>query len=104
MSFIHYQQASYATQLRGELERAGCETRVAAVVSRAVGELIDHVTQAEEKVRREIKDKEFQASMRGNELTVYKHDLFDRFVGGTLLVMAIAIVSGVLGVLIALFR
>ena len=104
MSLIQYQQASYATQLRDQLELAGCEKRVAAIVSRAVGELIDHVTQAEESVRRDIKQKELEASMRGSELSMYKRDLFDRSIGVMLFIMAAAVVSGVLGVLITTFR
>jgi len=101
MSLIQYQQASYAIQLRDQLELAGCETRVAAIASRAVGELIDHVAHAEDSMRRDIKEKELHASMRSSELTAVKRELFDRFMGVTLFVMTAAIVSGVL---IALFR
>lgn len=104
MSLIQHQQATYAIQLRTRLEQAGCDTRVAAIAACAVGELIDHVTQAEERVRRDIGEKVFEASMRGNELSQYKRELFDRFVGGTLLVMAAAVVACVVGVLIAMFR
>jgi len=104
MSLIHYQQASYATQFRDQLELAGCEARVAAVMSRVVGELIDHVAQAEDNIRRDIKEKEHQAAMRSSELSAFKRDLFDRSIGVMLFIMAAAVVSGVLGVLITLFR
>jgi hypothetical protein len=87
MSLIQYQQATYASQLRDQLELAGCETRVAAVVSRAVGDLIDHVARAQDDQK--------------NEMSAAKRELFNRFIGITLFVMAAAIVSGVL---IALFR
>lgn len=104
MSLIQYQQASYASQLRVQLELAGCETRVAAIVSRAIGELIDHVSQAESEMKRDIKEREFHASMRNSELNAVKRELFDRFIGVMLFIMAAAVVSAVLGVLIALFR
>ena len=87
MSLIQYQQATYALQLRDQLELAGCDARVAALVSRAVGELIEHVSHAGCDMRRDIE-------MR-------RRELFDRFIGVTLLAMAVAVVSGVL---IALFR
>ena len=87
MSLIQYQQATYAVQLRDQLELAGCDARVAALVSRAVGELIEHVSHAGSDMRRDIE-------MR-------RRDLFDRFIGVTLFVMAAAVVSGVL---IALLR
>ena len=87
MSLIHYQQATYAVQLRDQLELAGCDARVAALVSRAVGELIEHVSHTGSDMRRE-------SEMR-------KRDLLDRFIGVTVLVMAAAVVSGVL---IALLR
>jgi hypothetical protein len=41
MSLIQYQQATHAVQLRSQLELAGCQSAVAAIVSRAIGELID---------------------------------------------------------------
>lgn len=94
MSLIQYQQATYATQLRDQLELAGCDSRVAALLSRAVGELIDHVSQAETGVTRQIE-------MRKLDASAFKRDLFDRFMGVTVLVLTVAIVSGVL---IALFR
>jgi len=89
MSLIQYQQATYAIQLRDQLELAGCDSRVAALVSRAVGELIDHVSQAETGMRREIE-------MRKLDASAIKRDLFDRFMGVTVLVLTVAIVSGVL--------
>ncbi len=101
MSLIQYQQASYAGRLREQLELAGCETKIATLVARAVGELIDHVSQAEEGMRRDMKEKELQASMRDSSLNAARRDLFDRFVGVTLVVMAAAVASGVL---IALLR
>ena len=61
MSLIQYQQATYAGQLRDQLELAGCETRVAAIVSRAVGELIDHVSQAETGTRRDMEMRKLDA-------------------------------------------
>ena len=94
MSLIQYQQATYAGQLRDQLEMAGCETRVAAIVSRSVGELIDHVSQAETGMRRDME-------MRKLDANALKRDLFDRFMGVAVLVLMVAIVSGVL---IALFR
>lgn len=94
MSLIQYQQATYAIQLRDQLELAGCDARVAALVSRTVGELIDHVSQAETAVRRDME-------MRKLDATALKRDLFDRFMGVTVLVLTVTIVSGVL---IALFR
>jgi hypothetical protein len=87
MSLIQHQQATYAIQLRDQLELAGCDARVAALISRAVGELIEHVSHARSDMRRDIE-------MR-------RRDLFDRFIGITLLVMAAAVVNGVL---IALLR
>ena len=87
MSLIQYQQATYAVQSRDQLELAGCDARVAALVSRAVGELIEHVSHTGSDVRRDIE-------MR-------RRDLFDRFIGVTLFVMAAAVVCGVL---IALLR
>lgn len=102
MSLIQYQQATYATQLRDQLELAGCQARVAALVSRAIGELIDHVTRVEDDLKREIKDKAFRASMRRSELSAAKREAFDRFIGATLIVIAAAVACGV--VLIALSR
>lgn len=87
MSLIQYQQATYAVQLRDQLELAGCDARIAALVSRAVGEVIEHVSHVGSDMRRDIE-------MR-------RRDLLDRFIGITVLVMAVAVVSGVL---IALFR
>lgn len=102
MSLIQYQQATYASQLRDQLELAGCQARVAALVSRAVGELIDHVARVEDDLERDIKDKDFRASMRRSELSAAKREAFDRFVGATLIVTAVAVACGV--ALIALFR
>ena len=104
MSLIQYQQASYATQFRDQLELAGCETRVAAVMSRVVGELIDHVAQAEDDMRRDIEERERQAAMRSSELSAFKRALFDRAIGVMLFTMAVAVVCGVLGVLTTLAR
>ena len=104
MSLIQYQQASYATQFRDQLELAGCETRVAAVMSRVVGELIDHVAQAEADMRRDIEERERRAAMRSSELNAFKRAMFDRAIGVMLLTMAVAVVCGVLGVLTTLFR
>ena len=59
-----------------------------------VGELIDHVAHAESQVRLEVIA---EASAAG----AFKRDLFDRFMGVTVLVLVVAAVSGVL---IALFR
>lgn len=94
MSLIQYQQATYAIQLRDQLELAGCDARVATLVSRAVGELIDHVSQAETAMRRDMEMRKLDANAR-------KRDRFDRVMGVTMLVLTAAIVSGVL---IALFR
>ena len=101
MSLIQYQQATYAIQLRAQLERAGCETQVAALVSRAVGELVDHVAEAQSNLKREIKENDFQRSLRATHLDAFKRDLFDRFMGVTVLALGVAVV---IGVLIALFR
>lgn len=101
MSMIHYRQASYATQLREQLEMAGCESKVAAIVSRTVGELIDHLTQALDDLRREAKDKDFEASMRQHEIEAARSSVFERLVGITLFVLAVALVAGIL---VALFR
>lgn len=88
MSLIQYQQATYATRLRDQLEMAGCDPRIAAVVSKAIGELIEHVSHAGSDMRRDIE-------MR-------KRDQLDRFIGITVLVLGVAAV--VSGVLIALFQ
>jgi hypothetical protein len=101
MSLIRYQQATYAVQLRDQLEMAGCNARVSALVSRAVGELIDHVLQAEVEMRRDIKDRELRASFRTSETNAFKRYFFDRVISVTVLVLTVAIV---VGVLIALFR
>jgi hypothetical protein len=108
MSLIQYQRASYAGLLRDQLERAGCESHVATVMSRAIGELIDHMASAEADLRRELQNRELQASIRsstdrlqGTEVSAARRELFERFVAVALLVMAVALVSGVL---IALFR
>ena len=101
MSLIRYQQATYAVQLRDQLDMAGCNARVSAIVSRAVGELIDHVLQAEVEMQRDIKEKELRASIRTNEANAFKRDFFDRAIGVAVLVLTVAIV---VGVLVALFR
>jgi hypothetical protein len=108
MSLIQYQRASYAGLLRDQLERAGCESRVATVVSRAIGELIDHMASAEADLRRDMESRELQASIRrstdrlqGTEVSAARRELFERFVGVALFIMAVALVCGVL---IALFR
>jgi hypothetical protein len=101
MSLIRYQRATYAVQLRDQLEMAGCNARVSALVSRAVGELIDHVLQAEVEMRRDIKERELRASVRTSEAHAFKRDFFDRVVGVAVLVMTVVIV---VGVLIELFR
>jgi len=101
MSIIQYQEASYACHVRDQLELAGCETRIAAVVSRAVGELIDHVARAQDDIRRDIQEAEFHASERKSELIIARRESFDRFIGTTIFVMAAAVVCGVL---IAVFR
>jgi hypothetical protein len=82
MSLIQYQQTTYAVQLRDQLELAGCEARVATLVSRAVGDLIDHVSHVGSDMRRDME-------MR-------RRDLLDRFIRVAVLVMAVAVVSGVL--------
>ena len=94
MSLIQYQRATYAGHLRDQLALAGCDAKVAALVARAVGELIDHVAHAESQVRLEV-------IAEAGEVGAFKRDLFDRFMGVTVLVLVVAAVSGVL---IALFR
>ena len=104
MSLIRYQQATYAVQLRDQLEMAGCNARVSAIVSRAVGELIDHVLQAEVDMKRDMNEKALHASMRTNKANfknAFKRDFFDWVIGVAMLVLAVSIV---VGVLIALFR
>ena len=101
MSLIRYQQATYAVQLRDQLEMAGCNARVSALVSRAVGELIDHVLQAEVEMRRDIKERELRASVRTSEAKAFKRDFFNRVIGVAVLVLTVVIV---VGVLIELFR
>ena len=101
MSLIRYQQATYAVQLRDQLDMAGCNARVSAIVSRAVGELIDHVLQAEVEMQRNIKERELRASVRTSESKAFKRDFFDRVIGVAVLVLTVAIV---VGVLVALFR
>jgi hypothetical protein len=104
MSLIQYQQATYAGQLRDQLELAGCDARVAALVSRVIGELIDHVSHAEGDLRRDINEAEARAARRASELSAFKRDQFYRFIGVTLFIMAVAVVCGVIGVLITLFQ
>jgi len=101
MRLIQYQQATYAVQLREQLELAGCDPRVAALLSRAVGELLDHVTQAESDIQRKIQEQEFRAARRMSDAKAFRRDAFDRGVGITLLVLAAAMV---IGVLMALLR
>ena len=104
MSLIRYQQATYAVQLRDQLEMAGCNARVSAIVSRAVGELIDHVLQAEVEMRRDMNEKDLYAFMRTNDANrknAFKRDLFEWVIGVAVLVLAVSIV---VGVLLALFR
>jgi hypothetical protein len=101
MSLIRYQQATYAVQLRDQLEMAGCNARVSTLVSRAVGELIDHVLQAEVEMRRDIKERELRASVRTSEAKAFKRDFFNRVIGVAVLVLTVVIV---VGVLIELFR
>ena len=101
MSLIRYQQATYAVQLRDQLEMAGSNATVSALVSRAVGELIDHVLQAEVEMRRDIKERELRASVRTSEANAFKRDFFDRVIGVAVLVLTVVIV---VGVLIELFR
>ena len=36
MSLIHYQQTTYAVQLRAQFEVASCDARVATLVSRVI--------------------------------------------------------------------
>ena len=95
MSLIQYQQATYAVQLRDQLEMAGCDTRVAAVFSRAIGDLIDHVSRAECDMRRDIKESERLASMRSSDVNTIKRNLFCSFIGATVLVLTVAVVSAV---------
>lgn len=101
MSLIQYREASYAIQLREQLEVAGCEAKVAAIVSRTVGELIDHLAQALDDLRREAKDKDFEASVRRREIVGARSEVFERLMGITLFVLAVALV---VGILVALFR
>ena len=101
MSLIQYQQATYAVQLRDQLELAGCDARVAALLSRTVGELIDHVSQAESEIQRKIQENDYRAATRTSDAKAFRRDVFDRCVGLTVLVLAAAIV---VGVLIALLR
>jgi outer membrane murein-binding lipoprotein Lpp len=101
MSLIQYQQATYVSHLRDQLELAGCESRVAAIVSRAIGDLIDHVASAQCDLQREITTLDIQRSMRASEVSAAKRESLERIVGTTVFVMTVAIVSGVL---IALFR
>lgn len=101
MSLIRYQQATYAGHLRDQLEMAGCNARVSTLVSRAVGELLDHVLQAEVEMRRDIKENELRASVRTSEAKAFTRDFFDRAVSVAVLAMTVVIV---VGVLIELFR
>ncbi|WP_140636929.1 hypothetical protein [Methylibium rhizosphaerae] len=101
MSLIQYREASYAGQLREQLEQAGCESKIAALVSRTVGELIDHVTQAQEDLRREVNNQQFELSMRRREIDVAKGEVLQRLAGITLFVLAASLV---VGILVALFR
>ena len=101
MSLIQYREASYAIQLREQLELAGCESKVAAIVSRTVGELIDHLAQALDDLQREAKGKDFDTSLRQREITAARSEVFERLMGITLFVLAVALV---VGILVALFR
>jgi hypothetical protein len=95
MSPIQYQQASYAIRLRDRLEMAGCDARVATVISNAVGELIDHVSQAESDVRRDIKRTEFGESLRATDIGVARQNRFDHFMAVTLVLLLVSVVSAV---------
>ena len=105
MSLIRYQQAAYAGHLRDQLEMAGCNARVSALVSRAVAELIDLVLQAEVDIKREMKERGMHASIRTDAAASVKHtyrrDFFDWVISIASLVLAVSIV---VGVLLALFR
>jgi len=101
MSLIRYQQATYAVQLREQLELAGCDPRVAALLSRAVGELIDHVTQAESDIQRKIQEQEFRTAKCTSDAKTFRRHAFDRGVRITLLLLAATMV---IGVLMALLR
>lgn len=96
MSMIEYQEATYAITLREQLEIAGCEARVAAIVSRAIGELIDHVKQSEDDTRRELKDLERRSTTHPIERRAASDALLTRAVIFAVIVMAASITAGVL--------
>jgi hypothetical protein len=96
MSLIQYQQSTYAVQLRSDLERAGCDAPVAALLSRAVGELIDHVRYAESEIRHVITESDLRSSIRSSGRNAVRTDPFDRFMGAILVGLLAAIACGVL--------
>jgi hypothetical protein len=96
MSLIQYQEATYAMRLREQLELAGCEARVAATVSRAVGELIDHMKRSEVDLQRQMKEIERRTSTTAAGQRGNARDVLDRLVVVTVIVMAVTITAGML--------
>lgn len=96
MSLIQYQPATYAGHLREQLELAGCESRVAAIVARTVGELIDHVSRTESDIRRDMARSPIEASFRDSNMRAARRDLIDRAIGVSVFVMAVVVTGAVM--------
>lgn len=97
MNLIQFQQATYAVRLRDQLELAGCDTRVAAVISRTVGELVDHVADTERELKRAAIDRDLRASVAAAAL---RPDPVERVIAVFVLTL-VAVIAG--GILVALF-
>jgi len=96
MSLIQYQQATYAIQLRSQLELAGCEPAVAGIVARAIGELIDHLSQLERDIQR-------KSSINEYDLSLHRRDPLECLIGMGVGIGMLA-TSIIVGVLISLFH
>ena len=86
MSMIQYREASYALHLREGLEQAGTTARAAALVSQALGDLIDHLDERTDRLRADFQ----------RDLAAARREAFDRTVAVTLIVMIVALACGVL--------
>ena len=68
---------------------------MAAVVSQAVGELIDHVSSVQHDARHDPRQGESLASARTSDATAHKRWPYDVFVGVTVLALVLTIVAGI---------
>lgn len=91
---IEYYRSTWPFEVREDLRSAGCEEKVAAVVAKALAELVDHVAHEGERIERDAASRRLARSHAETDFT------------GKLLAIGVIVLTLALcaGVLVALYR